>query len=632
MITEAGPWRSAAALTLPQAVQRALAAYQRGDWAESERLCRAVLEAKQDHFDALHLLGVIAARTQREREAVELLSQAVSADPGNAAAQSHLGNVLRGLGRPAEALACYERALALAPDAAEAHYHRGNALVDLERHAEALGSYDRVLALKPGLADAYNNRGIALNALKRPAEALQSYERALALRPDFAQAYNNRGIALLDLNRPADALKSFERALALDRNDAKAHFSRGIALAALERHAEALESFERALSRKPDYAEACNHRGMALHALDREAEALESCERALALEPDYVDAHNSRGIALFALKRPAEAAESYERALALDPEYAPAHWNLALCRLLLGDFAAGWQEYEWRLKAGPQSAARRDFVQPSWLGAQSLQGRTILLHSEQGLGDTLQFCRYAKEVAALGATVLLEVQAPLAGLLAGLEGVAQILREGDPLPAFDCHCPLPSLPLAFRTDLRSIPSAVPYVRSDPVRTAAWREKLGVATKPRIGLAWSGSAAHRNDRNRSVPLEQMLPLVDERAEWISLQKEVRASDAAVLASRADIRRVGGELEDFADAAAVVELMDIVVTVDTSIAHLAGAMAKRVWILLPFNPDWRWLLDREDSVWYPTARLFRQPTPGDWASVVRRLQGELGSIRR
>ena len=579
--------------TLAEAMQRGFAAYQRGDLVEAEQFFRAVLAAKADHFDALHLLGIIAARTRRAQEAVQLLRRAVASSPKDAAAHSHLGNVLRGMNRPAEALESYDRAVALERDYAEGWYGRGNALLDLKRPAEALESYDRTLSLMPSLVEAHNNRGIALNALNRPAEALASYERALALKPDYAEAYNNRGMAL----------------------------------AALKRHAEALESHDRALGLKSDYAEAHRGRGVALNALNRPVEALQSYDRALALEGGDPEAHNDRGIALFDLKRYAEATESYERALALAPDYAPAHTNLALCRLLLGDFARGWQEYEWRLKVAQESGQARIFAQPLWHGEQTLEGRTILLHSEQGLGDALQFCRYAREVAARGANVLLEVQPTLVRLLANVDGVTQVLPEGSPLPAFDYHCPLPSLPLAFKTDLHNIPCRIPYIHSDPERVAVWRERLGTRTRPRVGFAWSGSAAHRNDRNRSIPLAEMLALFGEWADWISIQKDVSNADGSLLASRADVRHVGSQLENFADTAALIELMDVVVTVDTSVAHLAGAMGKPVWILLPFNPDWRWLLDREDSVWYPSARLFRQPAMGDWASAVRRLREAL-----
>ena len=574
-------------------MQHALAAYQRGETAQAERLCRQVLEVQADHFDALYLSGIIAGQKGRADEAAELLSKAVRANP----------NVW------------------------DAYYNRGVALGELERHAEALESYERAIALKPDYADAYYNRGVALRELDRPAEALESYDRAIALKPDYAEAYNNRGVALGRLQRLVEALESYDRAIALRADYAEAYNNRGVVLGELDRFAEAVESYDRAIARKSDYANAHNNRGLALAELNRFSDALKSYERAIALKPDYAEAFYNRGNVLRDLHRHRQAIDSYERALALKPDYASAHWNLADCRLLLGDFARGWQEYEWRWKLEQRDNARRDFDQPLWLGGEPLAGRTILLHSELGLGDTLLFCRYAKEAAALGAKVVLEVQPPLLPLLADLDGVTQAVPRGALLPAFDCHCPLMSLPLAFKTDLSNIPAHIPYIRSDAARVAAWQEKLREKNKPRVGVVWSGSMALRNDR-RSMALAQLLPLVGEWAEWVSLQKEVRESDTALLASRADLRYFGGELKDFADTAALIELMDVVVTVDTSVVHVAGAMGKPVWILLPFNPhDWRWMLDREDSPWYPTARVFRQPANGDWTSLISRVNGEL-----
>jgi tetratricopeptide (TPR) repeat protein len=574
-------------------MQHALAAYQRGEAAEAERLCRLVLDVKADYFDALYLSAIIAGQTGRTEEAAELLSKAVTVNPS----------------------------------IADAHYNRGVALGELKRSEEALESYERAIALKPAHADAYYNRGVALGELDRHTQALESFDRAIALKPHYAEAYNNRGVALGELNRFAEAVQSYERAIALKPDYAEAYNNRGVALGELDRFTEAVESYERAIAFRPGYANAYDNRGIALGELNRPAEAVASYERAIALKPDYAEAFYNRGNALRDLHRHREAVDSYERALALKPDYASAHWNLADCRLLLGDFARGWQEYEWRWKLEQRDNAKRDFEQPLWLGGERLEGRTILLHSELGLGDTLLFCRYAKEVAALGAKVVLEVQPPLLPLLADLEGVTQAVPRGAPLPAFDYHCPLMSLPLAFKTDLSNIPANTPYIRSDAARVAAWQEKLREKNKPRVGVVWSGSMALSNDR-RSMALADMLPLVGEWAEWVSLQKEVRESDAALLASRADLRDVGGELKDFADTAALVELLDVLVTVDTSVAHVAGAMRKPVWILLPFNPhDWRWMLDREDSPWYPTARLFRQPANGDWASVIRRVNEDL-----
>lgn len=574
-------------------MQHALDAFQRGETAEADRLCRLLLDVQPDYFDALFLAGLIAEQAGRPEQAVEFLSKAVAVNPG----------------------------------VAEAFYNRGVALGRASRHEEAVESYERAIALKADYADAYFNRGVALAELGRPAQAVESYDRAIALNPGYAEVYNNRGIALDHLQQYDDALASYDRAIALRPDYARAHNNRGVALSRLQRYADAATSYERAVALKPDFVDAFTNLGIALSELKRPAEALRNYERAIALNPRYAEAFYNRGNALRDLNRHAEAIESYERALSLKPDHAAAHWNLADCSLLLGDFKRGWQEYEWRWKLDKRDDLIRNFRQPLWLGDASLEGRTILLHSELGLGDTLQFCRYATEVAALGATVVLEVQPTLLSLLANVEGVALAVPRGAPLPAFDYHCPLMSLPLAFKTDLTNVPARVPYLRSDAERVAFWRQKLGVVDKPRIGVVWSGSMALRNDR-RSMALKEMLPLMGAWAQWISLQKEVRDSDAAALASRADLRDAGAELNDFADTAALIELMDLVVTVDTSVAHVAGAMGKPLWILLPFNPhDWRWMLDREDSIWYPTARVFRQPADGDWSSVIGRVNGEL-----
>ena len=585
----------AVSFTAQQLFQQALTAYQRSEIAEAERLCRLALAFKEDYFDALYLFGILAGQSGRAAEAAELLSRAVSANPNVADAYYNRGVALDELARPADALESYDHAIALKPDHADAYYNRGVALRELDRPSDALVSFERTIALRPDYAEAHNNRGVVLARLQRPVEALESYEQAIALRPDYAEAYNNRGVALHELNLTDKAVTCYARAIEL----------------------------------RPDYAHAYNNRGLALADLDRPADALQSYERAIALDPHYAEAFYNCGNALRDLHRHRDAVAHYERALALKPDYAAAHWNLADCRLLLGDFTRGWQEYEWRWKLDRSGIGRPAFAQPPWLGEPALQGRTILLHSELGLGDTLLFCRYARQVAALGAKVVLQVQAPLLPLLGNLQGVTHALPPEAPLPPFDYHCPLMSLPLAFKTDLSNIPADIPYIRSDPARVAAWRQKLGVsADRPRVGIVWSGSMKLKHDR-RSMPLAEMLKLVGDWAEWISLQTEMRESDIPLLASRGDIRDSGAELKDFADTAALIELIDVLVTVDTSVAHVAGAMGKPVWILLPYSPhDWRWMLDRDDSPWYPTARLFRQPAAGDWASVIGRVKTELG----
>jgi hypothetical protein len=295
--------------------------------------------------------------------------------------------------------------------------------------------------------------------------------------------------------------------------------------------------------------------------------------------------------------------------------------------LLSGDFKHGFAEYEWRWESEQLRANKRNFPQPLWRGQESVAGKTVLLHAEQGMGDTIQFCRYAPLLAERGARVILEVQKPLRELLSTLAGVAQVVSAGDPLPDFDMHCPLLSLPLAFETEPAAIPAATPYLSASPQLLKDWERRLGPHDRPRVGLVWSGSTFLKNDRNRSIALSALLPLLDIDATFISLQKDVRAKDAVTLQDRTDIRDVRDELKDFTDTAALVSHLDLVISVDTSVGHLAGALAKPVWMLLPYVPDWRWQLDRDDSPWYPTARLFRQDEARSWQGVVARVHAAL-----
>jgi tetratricopeptide (TPR) repeat protein len=389
-----------------------------------------------------------------------------------------------------------------------------------------------------------------------------------------------------------------------------------------------LTSFEQALAVRSDFAEALHNRGLTLHELKRFDEALTSFEQALAVRPDYAEALHNRGLTLYELKRFDEALTSFEQALAVRPDFAGAHFNEAMCRLLIGDFDRGWEKFD-----------RFDrYYQLRHLGVSkrtalvAIAGKAILLHARLGLGDTIQFCRYVPLVAELAARVILEVQAPLHGLMSTLPGAAQIVTRGDPLPNFDIQCLLESLPLAFGTRLETIPSATPYLRVSSQAMMNWNARLGGPGRPRIGLAWSGDPMHWNDHNRSMRLGSLLSLLDLNATFVSLQKDVRAGDAAVLKARSDVLHFGDGLKDFSDTAALISNLDLVISVDTSIVHLAGALAKPVWVMLPFIPDWRWLLDRDDSPWYPTARLFRQDDSRAWESVIARVHAALQDFRR
>jgi tetratricopeptide (TPR) repeat protein len=364
-----------------------------------------------------------------------------------------------------------------------------------------------------------------------------------------------------------------------------------------------------------------------LKELNRFGDALASYDRALTMRPEYPEALSNRGNTLKELKRFEEALENYNRAITMRPDFAEAHYNEALLRLLTGDFGRGWGKYEWRLKSPSLSLLKRNFCRPLWLGADSIDGKTILLHSEQGLGDTLQFCRYVPLIAARGAYIILEVQRPLQELMTTLAGATQVISKGDPLPDFDFQCPLLSLPLALGTRHETVRPMTPYLRPSVEALNNWQVRLGPKARPTIGLVWSGSPMHNNDKNRSISLRSLIPLLDIEATFVSLQKDVRSNDMKVLKDQSDLLHFGDELKNFSDTAALVSNLDLVISVDTSVAHLAGALGKRVWVMLPFVPDWRWLLDREDSPWYPTARLFRQDDTREWNKVITRIDAEL-----
>jgi len=652
-----------AAESLQAEFAQGIALHQQGNLAEAERIFGGILQRQPNHFGALHRLGVIALHTRRMERGVELIRKAIGLNANVAAAHNNLGKALLDLKRPEEALASYDTAIALKPDFAMAYCHRGNVLINLKRSQEALASYDRAIALKPDYAMAHNNRGNVLHRLNRPADALASCDRAIALKPDYAMAHfnrgnilqdlkrpadalasydraivlkpgyvvahNNRGSALLDLKRPADALASYDRAIALKPDYVEAYYNRGNALSDLKRPADALASLDQAIALRPDFAEAYNNRGNALLGLGRPADALASFNRAIALKPDHAEAYNNRGKALLDLKRPAEALASYDKAITLKADYADAYWNQSICLLLMGRFEQGWRQYEWRKKCN-NPIAICNYPQPLWLGEQNIAGKTLFIWGEQGLGDKIQFCRYAKLVEARGAKVILSVPQSLLKLLKQLSPTIELIGPDEVPNDFDYHCPMLSLPLAFGTTLETIPAQQQYLKADEELRLAWAARLPPKTKPRIGVVWSGGTANTNDQYRSIELEQLFPILSPDADWVCLQKEVREKDLAALRQRGRIAFFGDELRDFSDTAALLDLMDLVITVDTSVTHLAGAMGKPVWILLPYSPDWRWLLDRDDSPWYPSARLLRQQQFGNWAGVIDQVKDELRSV--
>jgi tetratricopeptide (TPR) repeat protein len=644
-------------------MQRGVQCHREGRLADAEGLYLEVLRRQPLHSGALHLLGVIAFQSGQAARSVELFDRAIAIRPGFAEAYDSRGTALYALGRFDEAVASYDRAIGLKPDNAAAHANRANVLQALGRSDDALAGYDRAIALGAGFPEVHFGRGATLNALQRYEDALASHERAIALRPDYAKAFQGRGAALHALGRLADSLASHDRAVALNPEFAEAFVDRGVVLDASGRFEDAVASYDRAIALRPDLAEAFNNRGTSLVRLGLFEAALASFDKALDLRSDYAAAHTHRGNALYALGRHDDALAShdhaiglqadfgeaysnranalsdlgryegavadYQKAIAANPDFAKAHLNLAMCLLRLGRFEAGWREYEWRIRSDKTLSARR-YSQPAWTGQESGAGRTVFIYHEQGLGDAIQFCRYAAMLAVRGADVVLAAPPSLHGLIATLDPRITVIGERDVPGHFDFHCPLLSLPLAFGTDLDAIPASPRYLSADQARRSGWASRLGPGIRPRIGAVWSGSRLHKNDANRSIPYRLFNSIFCDDADWISLQNELRPADADLVLTSSDIRYFGDELKTFDDTAALIDRMDLVVTVDTSVAHLAGALGKPVWILLPFNADWRWLRDRPDSPWYPTARLFRQGAIGDWTTVLEAVKTSLPSF--
>src|SRR5499425_336653 len=536
-------------------------------------------------------------------------------------------------GRLREAEKIYTRVLKALPDQFDALNLLGTIKAQRGQTGEAYRLISAALKVNPRAPDAWVNLGIVLHALKRDQEALESFDKALALKSGDVDALHQRGNALLTLGRAQDALSAVDQVLSLAPRHPQARLNRGLALAALGRHEEAVGEFDAALAMSPDNPAAHYNRGISLFSLGRYGDAVAAYDRALSIAPDHIKALNNRGLALQALNRHDEAVASYSKALEIRKDYADAHFNQALALLTIGDFRRGFEQYEWRWRRTGMPAQGRGYGRPLWLGEYPLQRHTILLHAEQGLGDTIQFARYVPLLARTGAKVVLEVQPQLAPLLGRLAGAVAVVARGEPLPPFDVHCPLGSLPLALKTDPATIPAEGSYLRADDARIAKWRPRIEALERPRVALAWAGNAQHFNDRNRSIALLRLAPLWSAASpRFIGIQRELRGEDAELLAREPRVMQIGAELDDFADTAAVIALVDLVISVDTSVAHLAGAMGRPVWILLPFSPDWRWALAGESSPWYPTARLFRQPSLGDWDSVIERVRGELDRFAR
>ena len=545
--------------------------------------------------------------------------------PQQAAASLQDAIALHRQGRLAEAEKLYARVLKSFPDQFDALHLLGLAKLQSGKAGEAQRLIAAALKVAPQSADAHANMGLVLGALKRPTDALASFDRALALDPGHLEASANRGNVLLDLARNDEALACFDQVLTREPRHLPSRVNRGNALLALGRAEEAIPEYDAALALSPSDLRALLNRASALQRLGRNADALAGFDRVLALVPAYPEALNGRGLALQALGRHEDALESYAKAVTLNKDYVEAHFNEALALLTLGNYPRGFAEYEWRLRR--PGLTRRSFGKPLWLGEYPLGRKTILLHAEQGLGDTIMLVRYAILLARGGANVVLETQGELKDLLTQLDGITVVVR-GDPLPAYDVHCPLGSLPLAFRTEPTTVPAEIPYLSASEAHLARWQPRLAALAGKRVGLAWAGNPTHANDRNRSVALARFAPLLSTPGvTFVGLQRDIADHEGDVARVGMNLVSFGPDFGDFSDTSAVVSSCDLVISVDTAVAHLAAAMGRPTFVLVPFWPDWRWTLSGERSPWYPQVRLFRQARDGDWDSVIARVAAEM-----
>ncbi|HEX7966992.1 MAG TPA: tetratricopeptide repeat protein [Stellaceae bacterium] len=635
--------------------------HQQGRLTEAERCYRTALRLSPDNADALNNLSLVLELRGDLAEAEALLRRALVVQHKNGLLQCNLARLLLGQGRLEEAAAIFARAADLPEAAAAAQYGLATVRQRQQRSAEAETHYRAALAREPRFVDALNDLGILLRHTGRDAEAEESFRRAIRLRPDFAPAHRNLGVLLLDRERLDEAAAAFERAHRLQpdvadshyylgavareryqREAAEAAFNRAVTLdprhaAALSmlgvmrqevgQLAEAEQMFRRAVAADPAYIEARINLGAVLSRQRRDAEALALAEEVLALAPNSAEAVNNRGT-LWEVEANFEPALAwYERALAIDPLHPDANFNRGRLLLHLDRWAEGWEGYEWRLKNKRQK--RAFFRSVMWDGSR-LEGKTLVLHAEQGLGDTIQFCRYVPLAAQRGGTVILAVQPPLRRLLAELPGVSSCHDVGGALPHFDFLMPLASLPRLFDTTRATIPSPGGYLRASEEAVARWRAKLAApGSALRIGLAWGGNPEQSNDRNRSATLAAFLPLLEvPGTQFYNLQVGPRAAELGQHRLGDRLVDIAPGLSDFAETAAAMTALDLVITVDTSVAHLAGALGRPGWVALTFLPDWRWHRSGADNPWYGSLRLFRQPRRGDWASVV----AEIGAALR
>lgn len=582
-----------------------------GDVEKALQSYKTAIELEPNYSEAFFNQGVLLQETGQLDDAIKSYDKALSIRPDYIEAYGNKAIIYRSFGDLESGLACLDKAIAINDSSPESHCNRGLILQGLKRYDEAIACYDKTLELKPDYVEAMNNRGVILKDLGKYAEALASFYVAISIKKDYPDAYSNLGLVFQEINQPDAAIMQYNKAIALKDNFAEAYFNRGVTLQKMQDYDAAILDYQTAIAKKNHFAQPHNNLGVIFHELQ---------------QLDLSILH-------------------FDQAMEDSSTLPDASWNRSLVLLTQGKYLEGWKEYEWRRRASKSGVLKnRVFHKPLWLGKESIENKTILVVSEQGLGDTLQFCRYVPMLAKLGAKVIFEVQKPLVNLMKELEGVSGMTTTGiEPAEPYDYYCPLMSLPHVFKTTLETIPSPASYIPLDPVKTEYWVKKLGKKDKMRIGLVWSGGfrpdqpEVWATNTRRNLPLEKLIAFKDIDAEFYSLQKGDPAESELIEVQKngwngPNIINFTSELTDFTDTAALIENLDLVIAVDTSTAHLAAALGKPTWIFNRFDSCWRWLQERKDSPWYKSVRLFRQKEKGDWDEVLSCVKQELNIPRK
>ena len=656
--------------------QKAVALHQRGEFDQARAAYEKLLSQHPQHDGALHCIGLLCSHLGDFQNAISYFKRAISIDPRQEIYQLDFGNVLQSVGRLGEAILAYDAVLGVNPANLSAAFNKGLVYQGLNLHQLAVEAYDRVISLKSDHVEAFYNRGNSKYALGRLSDAIEDFKSAISRNADWVDAHFNLGVLYQARGELEQADLSYREVIRINPHYGQAHYNLGVLNHARGLYDQAIECYHRVLESTPNHTQSIVNQGVAFKELGNLDAALNCFDRAIQLDPrngegffnralvlkqsgdldgalgaydaalsirfNFPEAWLNKGVVMMEMRLVQDAISCYDQAIAQSAGFHEALENKGSALLTLGRYDPGWKLYESRWHKKRATLARRDFGSPLWSGSASLEGKSILLWAEQGLGDTLQFCRYVKAVANLGARVFLEVQAPLVRLLQGLEGADRVFaRDSQTLPV-DFHCSLMSLPCAFNTTIETIPHSIRYIQPEVAAVLRWQARLGERVRPRVGLVWSGGfrpaqpELWKVNERRNIPLKMFEPFGDLPIDYLSLQKGQSAELelSTLIESRWSgpvLTNMSDQLTDFAETAGLIEQLDLVISVDTSTAHLAAAMGKPTWILNRYDSCWRWMMDRTDSPWYPSAQLYRQRAPGDWVEVLQRVRKDLASFK-